>query len=77
MVGANCMFRAQELKLNIKNKKEIVLSDTTMHIALIFWHLALLSVFLRCLFKLWTLDQKRSNPVVVCSALAYVYIVTT
>ena len=66
MVPVNCMFRAQELKMNIKNK--IKMSDVTMHIALIFWHLALLSVFLQCLFKLQSLGQKRSNPVVVCSA---------
>ena len=66
------MFRAQELKMNIKIN-ENVLSDATIHMALIFWHLALLSVFLHSLFKLWTLDKKRSNPVVMCSAQAYVF----
>ena len=44
MVAINCMFRAQEIKMSIKINKN-VLSDVRMHIALIFWHLALLSAF--------------------------------
>ena len=51
------MFRAQELEVNAKINKN-VLSDVTMHIAFILWHLVLLSVFLQCLFKLCTLAKK-------------------
>ena len=47
-----------------------------MHIALILWHLELLSVFLQCLLKLWTLAKKAQSSGGVLS-ISIFYIVTT
>ena len=55
------------MNIKIKNNKSI-LSEVTMSIAGIFWHLALPSVLLQCMVKSLILDKTWLNLGVMCSS---------